>query len=545
MRTLIYTRVSTTEQTEKFGLDTQLRDCRAYAASHDMNIVAELSDDISGTIPIDERPQGKLIYQFVDNGEVDAVLMPTIDRTSRDERAIDYQIFKYKLFDADVELHYADSGIEHTGTMEGDLIGYIKSKMAGEERKKILKRTMEGKKSKALKNQLVMTGTPAYGYSREGKRDTAKMYINETDAQIVRQIYTWYVRGNGDGKPFSLREIAKHLNDSYQQTPHYNNNAKNEWLPATIRWILSNEIYTGITYYGKTTGEKVKGKKHKRRVMTTKEEWIKIEVPELSIIDRDLFELAQERKGRNIELSRRNRKRDYLLSGYFRCGACGSRLTGTSNGSKESRVYTYRCVSYWARPGREKCANLNRLVNMKLADAKVWEWVRGLLIDEENLEIGLSRMVEMRKNDNGQRRSQLERIDNSIDKENKKISRLIKAFEDEEDENLVSELKTAYKNSNKQADLLKREREMLIAEMEEIEIDPEKLEMVRERAAQIRLKLDNPTLQQKRSIFEAIRLECVFRQDDSGRWIDVKCDLLPEGNLIVLSHSSMAILQTY
>jgi len=123
IRTLIYTRVSTIEQTEKFGLDTQLRDCRAYAASHDMQIIAELSDDISGTIPIDERPQGKLIYQFVDNGEVDAVLMPTIDRTSRDERAIDYQIFKYRLYDNDVELHYADSGIEHTGTMEGDLIG--------------------------------------------------------------------------------------------------------------------------------------------------------------------------------------------------------------------------------------------------------------------------------------------------------------------------------------------------------------------------------------------------------------------------------------
>ena len=456
IKTLIYTRVSTTEQTEKFGLDTQLRDCRAYAASHDMQIIAELSDDISGTIPIDERPQGKLIYQFVDNSEVDAVLMPTIDRPSRDERAIDYQIFKYRLYDNDIELHYADSGIEHTGTMEGDLIGYIKSKMAGEERKKILKRTLEGKRSKALKNQLVMTGTPPYGYYREGKRETAKLFINETDAQIVRQIYTWYVQGNGNGEPLSLREIGKRLNESNQPTPHYNNNAKNEWLPATIRWILSNEIYTGISYYGKTTGEKIRGRKEKRRVITAEGEWIKIEVPELAIIDRELFELAQERKERNKELSKRNRKRDYLLSGYLRCHACGSRMTGTSNGSKEKRIFTYRCVSYWARPGREKCANLNRLVNMKMADELVWAWVKRLLIDEQNLEIGLTRMVEIRKNDNGQRRLQLERIEASIDKENTKASRLIKAFENEEDENLVADLKTSYRNISKQLDALKR-----------------------------------------------------------------------------------------
>ena len=543
-KTLIYTRVSTTEQTEKFGLDTQLRDCRAYAASHDMQIVAELSDDISGTVPIDERPQGKLIYQYVDNGEVDAVLMPTIDRTSRDERAIDYQIFKYRLYDNEVELHYADSGIEHTGTMEGDLIGYIKSKMAGEERKKILKRTMEGKKSKALKNKLVMTGTPPYGYYREGKRETAKMFINEPDAQVVRQIYIWYVRGNGDGKPYSLRQIANHLNTSNRPTPHYSENCVNLWLPATIRGILSNEIYTGITYYGKTKGVKVKGKKNKRRVMTTQEEWIKIEVPELSIIDRELYELAQERKERNKELSKRNRKRDYLLSSYFRCHACGSKLAGTFNGSKKYRYYSYRCVSYWARPGREKCPGINRLVSMKLADETVWEWVKGLLIDEENLEIGLERMIEMRKNDNGQKRLQLERLENSIDLENRKASRLLKAFENEEDDNLVAELKSSYKNMNKQIEILKHDRELLIAEMEEIEIDPEKLELVRQRAAQIRQKLNNPTMQQKRNIFETIRLECVFRQDDAGRWIDAKCDLLPEGGLIALSPSSMFVLHT-
>ena len=200
MRTLIYTRVSTTEQVEKYGLDSQLRLCREYASRNDMQIISELAEDISGTIPIDERPKGKLIMEYVEAGKVDAVLMSTVDRTTRDERAIDFLVFRETLHENNIELHYADSGLDRIGTMEADIIGYLKAKYGGEDRKRLVKRMAEGKRDKALDNKIVMTGTPPYGYTREGKRESAHLCIDEREAQVVRQIFEWYVRGDKDGR---------------------------------------------------------------------------------------------------------------------------------------------------------------------------------------------------------------------------------------------------------------------------------------------------------------------------------------------------------
>jgi hypothetical protein len=66
-----------------------------------------------------------------------------------------------------------------------------------------------------------------------------------------------------------------------------------------------------------------------------------------------------------------------------------------------------------------------------------------------------------------------------------------------------------------------------------------------ERAVQIRILVANPTLQQKRSVLETVRLECVFRHDEIRRYINSKCDTLTEGSLIEYIYSSMAILQTW
>ncbi len=78
-----------------------------------------------------------------------------------------------------------------------------------------------------------------------------------------------------------------------------------------------NEIYTGRTYYGKSRYI------DETRIIQPKDKWIPIEVPELKIIEPDTFYKAKERFSRNKELSRRNSKNIYLLSGFFRCGECG------------------------------------------------------------------------------------------------------------------------------------------------------------------------------------------------------------------------------
>ena len=127
-----------------------------------------------------------------------------------------------------------------------------------------------------------------------------------------------------------------------------------------------------------------------------------------------------------------------------------------------------------------------------------------------------------------------------IVKTEKKVRRLITALEDEEDEFLIAEIKTSIKAARKRTGDTTQARDDLLREMGEQAVDPEKLELVKQYASQIRHKLLFPTFEQKRNIFDALKLECVYRVDDTGRWIDAKCDLLPEGVVIALCPSSIA-----
>lgn len=173
-RASIYTRVSSDEQAENgYSLPLQLDGCRKYGAMHNFTVVIELAEDCSGTIPIIERPEGSRLYQAIDAGQLDAVILFTVDRTARDERVLEYLLFKDYLYSHDLELHYSDTGLDPY-TMEGNLVGYLKSWGAAEERRKIIERTSRGNNMKARNEKPVMSGYAPYGYRRESKGKTAR-----------------------------------------------------------------------------------------------------------------------------------------------------------------------------------------------------------------------------------------------------------------------------------------------------------------------------------------------------------------------------------
>ena len=68
-----------------------------------------------------------------------------------------------------------------------------------------------------------------------------------------------------------------------------------------------------------------------------KEEWISVKVP--SLISVELFEAVQRKLKMNAELSKRNTKRQYLLSGLLYCSHCGGRMGGHS----VHAIPYYRC----------------------------------------------------------------------------------------------------------------------------------------------------------------------------------------------------------
>jgi hypothetical protein len=316
----------------------------------------------------------------------------------------------------------------------------------------------------------------------------------------------------------SLREIARKLNELKipSTTP------SKKWSISRIQRILNQEIYAGVTYYGKTK-TKTKGKKKIIVANLPKEEWIKIPVPHLAVIDRQTFEAVEARKKRNIQLQTRNNKRRYLMSGHFRCGTCDQVMVG----SKKETYLRYQCSTHWKRPGYESCPTSNRSIACHKVDDLIWDWICQLLTDDAVLEDGLNKMFENNRSQTGTRRKRLETLEKLIEKRERSIKRLMDelndgAYEDEYTRNLFRQ--TIKENADMIKELQK-ERDQLEAELAQVEITAEFQQEIKAMAAQISDKLSNATYDGKRAVMDKLDVKVVFGYEEDARWLDVSCNL--------------------
>ena len=422
MNAICYSRVSTDEQADRgYSLDSQMKACRKYAIVQEMTIVAEITDDYTGSTL--DRPGFNELELLLARKEANVVVIYTSDRLSRN--AANTLAILEQWHEDGIELHYCDRGKVKFDD-EGIVTEGFPALVDHWERIRIRKRTMKGRYDKAENGKPVLNGNPPFGYRKKGNGKEAVLVKHETELKVVTDIFDWYVSGNGSGSPMSMREIARELNRENMPTP----TRGKKWSNIAVHRILGHEIYAGMTYYGKTR-TRMKGNK-KIVIKLPKDQWLEIPVLHLAVIDRQTFEAADARKERNRQLSRRNRKRHYLLSGHFRCGTCGQVMVGYH---RQGHL-RYQFTTHWTRPGMESCPTSNRSIVCHKVDDLVWDWIYQLLTDDAALEEGLNKMVENNKSQTGTRRKRLDIIEKLIVKRERSISRLMDelndgAYEDE------------------------------------------------------------------------------------------------------------------
>ncbi|MDN3720363.1 recombinase family protein [Roseibium salinum] len=157
---------------------------------------------------------------------------------------------------------------------------------------------------------------------------------------MIRRIFEEYVAGR------TPRDIAHDLNRDGIPAPR-----GTKWNASTINGnvqrgtgLLQNELYGGRLVWNKV--HMVKDPDTGRRLSrpNPKDEWQSVEVPELAIVQRELFDKAQARKReRRLVAPHHQRRPRHMLSGLLRCGACGSGMS-TSGKDKSGRI-RIRCSS--------------------------------------------------------------------------------------------------------------------------------------------------------------------------------------------------------
>lgn len=335
-RAALYVRVSTTEQ-EKHGssLETQLADCRAYATQQGYTVALERSDVYSGRTM--SRAGLEEVLDAARRSELDVVVCATIDRSNRE--LADLLMMDRELTQLGADLEFVKDPREKTP--QGNLFFQIKGAFAEYEHAVIVERMRKGKMH-VISQGRVMNGTHiAYGYRYDPS--TQNLAIHEPEAAIVRELFE-QVALHGS----SMLAASYRLNERAVPTP----GGGRMWREDTVSTILHNEVYAGRWSYNKRRSIRRPRKPvhpldsadptdivH-AKVERPRSEWLIVAVP--PIVTEDLWQAANAQIRRNIALSPRNRKAEYLLAGLVRCGSCGCIMYGWRHGPPDQIRY-YRC----------------------------------------------------------------------------------------------------------------------------------------------------------------------------------------------------------
>lgn len=197
-----------------------------------------------------------------------------------------------------------------------------------------------------------------FGYKKD-PQDRNHLLIDEDTAWIVRKIYEYAVNGKG---PNHIRRrlederipcpawwnrqkgLRNHVTKFEREDPE---NGRYIWDFTTIKEILENPVYIGAIASQKVNYRFKVGWLGDKKP----EEWIIVEGMHEPIIDRETFDLVQEKvKSRK----RPNSEGKFsLFAGLLKCGQCGSTMRVRLTNQKE-RIRIYSCSKY-ARYGVKHC----------------------------------------------------------------------------------------------------------------------------------------------------------------------------------------------
>jgi len=173
------------------------------------------------------------------------------------------------------------------------------------------------------------------------------------------------------------------------------------WGAATVWRFLTSETYAGVFHYGKWESYE-KGSKREVRPL---DQQIAVKVP--AIVDREIWEAAQERRGHNKRISG---TKHYLLRGLVTCG-CGRKMRGGT--CYRANHLRYRCNSdqtYFAELETEQRNCHEKTVNGKVLESVVWDYVVSILADPVRFETAWRKAQAAEQSSLAPKRERLESI---------------------------------------------------------------------------------------------------------------------------------------
>lgn len=326
MHVVLYCRISTDEDLQRYSLGNQEEALRRHCAVRGWEVAGTFSDRTSGSKAI--RPGLNAMLDFLaDDGKTDAVLVTEQDRLSRLEE-IPWAILKQTFRDSGVKL-FTLSGEVDFGNEDQEFTADILALIDRRRRKTVVRQMVRGRAAAARRGEWL--GRVPYGYRHDPKSGHLEPVAEE--AAVVREVFRLYAAG-GAGSP----RIAAMVGDAMA--------GARGWVDETfILRMIRNPAYAGdlVTRIG---GEE-----------------ITVVDAHPAIVDRDLWRAANallERRGSGYKKAVLSAAFG-LVAGMVRCAECREILSPTTVGrrTKEGGLVRYHYYRH-VRGHRKGCRLAHR-----------------------------------------------------------------------------------------------------------------------------------------------------------------------------------------
>ena len=361
----LYCRVSTEEQREGQTIDSQIAELERFVRDKQWTVVGIYKDEgWSGSMLA--RPALDELRDHANQVRFQAVLVNDVDRLARDVSHLG--ILKRDLESRNIRVIFRKLPGEQSPTH--NLLVNILGSFAEFERELIADRTRRGRRHKVEVRKQHVGSIPPYGFKYVLKRsadgEPGHLEVLSVEAALVRRMYAWV-----DQEGLSAQKVVVRLN-SIGVRPRKGGRV---WQKSSVLRILRSEVYAGVWHYNKhlhCVPLRPSSNKYRKSLRTSarlrpRADWIPVSLPEeLKIVDDAVWKRVQSQLDRNIAMSPRNAKHNYLLKGLVRCGGC----QGAYVGDPDSYGFSYRCVN--------RCKRYSSIREGSL-DGTVWRALKAAL----------------------------------------------------------------------------------------------------------------------------------------------------------------------
>ncbi|WP_114111888.1 recombinase family protein [Thalassospira xiamenensis] len=283
MRAGIYARHSTDKQGT--SSEDQIRRCQEFCRFKGYDVAQIYRDEALSGAHIENRPGINALLIGALNGQFDIVIAEDLSRISRDQ-ADTANFFKKMIF-LGVPVETVSDGLIN------ELHIGFKSTVNALYLRDLADKTHRGVVAAVLRGGV--PGGKLYGYDlvhtldETGEPIRGKRTINSQQAAIVRKIFAAYDSGQ------KLKHICEDLNRRGIEAPN-----GGKWAPTTLvgSFVRQTGLLRQTLYNGTITFNKMQYRKHPetgRRVsvMRPESEWVTAPIPELAIVEENLFASVQ------------------------------------------------------------------------------------------------------------------------------------------------------------------------------------------------------------------------------------------------------------